>query len=96
MSFSEKVTAANKSEAKLAVIDAMNKIVARDPAHARDQKVILSNVGATIDLLHDDYTKDVVVCFSGAIGWTGSADPAKFEITSSSMGCSAYYVPRAA
>lgn len=62
MSYSASVTAANKSEAKAAVVAKLDEIVSAQSIHARDRD-------AAIDLLIDDDTMHVTVTMNGSVGW---------------------------
>lgn len=73
MSYSFKLCAASKAEAKAQVGAELDKIVASQRCHARDRAQAEAAASAFIDLLDDDITKDVVVTMSGYVAgsWDG-------------------------
>ena len=93
MSYSFIIKAATKDAAKESVMAKFNEIVDQQPFHARDRVAVLANVGAVIDLLTDDDTKDISVSCNGYVSWaSGGIDDAAFN--SASISCSAGYVNR--
>ncbi|UIF87971.1 hypothetical protein [Cupriavidus sp. UYPR2.512] len=67
MSYSFRVLAAGKDEAKAAVEVEFDKVVGSQPVHARDRAAVLANANAVIDLLDDDDAKDVSVTCGGYV-----------------------------
>lgn len=92
MSYSFNIRAADKAAAKAAVAAEMAKVVETQPDHAVDQAAALAVAGTQIDLLKDEPDMDVAVSMNGSIGWI--AQPSAQNLTTASVGVSAYYVMR--
>lgn len=69
MSYSFTVKAPNKAEAKQAVEEAFDKVVAQQPIHARDRAAAIANASAVIDMLVDDPDFHISVSVNGYVGW---------------------------
>lgn len=91
MSFSFSIRGADKAAAKAAAQVEMDRVVAGQPAHARDRDAALANVGNAIDILADDPTKDVSASVNGWVSWQHGQnhDDADLTITGCAIQCSA-------
>lgn len=85
MSYSFSVRAATKAAAKAAVAAQFDSMVHVQPVHAADRPMAQAAAGAFVDLLHEDESKDVIVCVSGSLGWQGEG-----QFTSTNVSASAY------
>lgn len=93
MSYSFNVKAANKELAKAAVAAEFSKIVVSQLAHERDRSAVLSNANAIINLLADDFSKDISVSVNGYVSWPNPANEAP-KFNSVAINCQASHVAR--
>jgi hypothetical protein len=92
MSYSFRVTAANKANAVAAVQREMDAVVAAQPIHARDRDAVVATAAALCDLLPDDNSKDVTVSVAGYLAWSGSlggGNEATVPVTGVNVSCTA-------
>jgi hypothetical protein len=75
VSYSFNVSAATKSDAKVAVATKLDEVIAAQAIHARDKVAILANASAVIDLLSDVVPAGHVLSVgcSGYVGWNDVA-----------------------
>lgn len=92
MSYSFRIQAATKAQAKEKVAAELALVVQAQPIHARDQAQAQAAADAFIDLLADDDAKDVMCVVYGSVSWTGNGDSA--VLTSASVAPSASLVTR--
>ncbi|WP_315804017.1 hypothetical protein [Bradyrhizobium sp. SZCCHNS3002] len=96
MSYSFSAKGATKLEAKAAVAEAFDAVIATQPIHARDKEAALTNAGAVIDLLADDAPEHHVISVScsGSLGWREALrDDASNPLSSASVSAQAWYIP---
>jgi ribosomal protein S9 len=74
MSFSFYATAKTKDEARALVIERMTEVVRSQPAHEKDQHVIVATVSAYLELIKQEAGQQINVAVSGSVGWRGQAD----------------------
>lgn len=74
MSYSFRIVAANKAEAKAAVRAEFIKVATAQACHERDRRQAVSAAEAFIDLVDEEPGKDMVVAMSGHLSgrWSGS------------------------
>jgi hypothetical protein len=94
MSFSFRVTEANKTEALQAIEKQIAKIALPRTIHERDKHVMLSNAKAVMSLLTDDPLKDIEVNCSGSLAFEGKEDADKVVITGVESHTTARHVER--
>lgn len=89
MSYSFTVRAADKDQAKAAVVTKMDDVVALQPVHAADKDQAVASAHAFIDLLPDSMPgREIVVTASGYVTGT-QVDIGAFEVTGVSFGVGA-------
>jgi flavorubredoxin len=52
----------------------MSEVVRSQPAHEKDQHVVVATVSAYLELVKQEATQQVNVSVSGSVGWRGQAD----------------------
>lgn len=67
MSYSFRVVAVNKSEAKDKVFVELTKVCEQQPIHAVDTEAANATAKALIDLMSDDESQDISATVSGSI-----------------------------
>lgn len=98
MSYSFTVKAATKALALEAVAAEMQKVVASQPVHARDEAAVNKNAAEIVALLPDDDTKDVTFGVNGYVSWSSAhqlGDP-DFKLSAVSVAVSAALIDRKA
>jgi hypothetical protein len=98
MSYSFDFTVATKSDAKKRVATEIDEVVRVQTVHAQDRGAALAAAHAFIDLLADDDTKDVRVSMHGSVSypWSADMDAEAVSLSQTSVGISAWHVPKAA
>ena len=100
MSYSFDFTVATKAEAKERVAAELDAVVSVQPVHNQDRGAALAAAHAFIDLLADDDSKGVRVNVHGSVMWNHNPDDPyganKPPLTNTSVGVSAWHVPKAA
>ncbi|MGJ5203634.1 hypothetical protein [Bradyrhizobium sp. HKCCYLR20261] len=93
MSYSFAVWAASKAEAKTAVAEKVDQVVATQAVHARDRIAILANASAVIDLLGDVVPDghEVYVSCNGSLGWIDAGSVADVPLRTASVSAVASY-----
>ena len=86
MSYSFKIRAATKAEAKEKVAIEMATIVQQQAVHAVDAELAMASANAFIDVIDGDESSDVVVSMSGSVSWIVDSH----IITSAAVSVTAY------
>ena len=94
MSYSFRVIAQNKQDAKDQIFTKLSEICETQPSHKVDSEKTFAAVSAFIDTLSDDQNKNVSCSVSGSVVWVGNwSEEAVY--TSSTFGINAYLVDKA-
>lgn len=95
MSYSFNVKAATKAAARAAVAKKFDEeVVKHQPSHKRDRDSVMANLDASLALLADDDSRDVVVMMSGSLALENWDHQETCGITGVTLNCSVGYANR--
>ncbi|MEO8804625.1 MAG: hypothetical protein ABI433_00970 [Burkholderiaceae bacterium] len=89
MSYSFSVRAATKAELKVKIAAELDKVVAGQPAHARDRVQAQAAADAFVDVIDADETRDVVVTVNGSVSGQWQPDNTLTSLSGASVSISA-------
>ncbi len=97
MSYSFRVKAASKSEAKAAFTEAFNQMVQQQSTHKADRDAQIAHAHNLVDLVRDpDENSEIVIDANGSIGWRGNSDAEPLDLSSAAGTVSVYQMPKTA